>query len=185
MTEKKQVPEPQKKETQKEAQEQAMDRRGFLGWLVVGWASVLSVLGFLGAWVGRFVYPRAIYEQSPRFKIGRPEDYPRGKPTKVPGRPLWILHYDEGFAAMIGICTHLGCRVNWIESEGLFRCPCHGSVFDRYGTNIAGPAPRPLERAALTMAPDGRLQVDMSQVFKPRNAADTQDPERFFRPKGA
>jgi cytochrome b6-f complex iron-sulfur subunit len=164
-------------------EEAGASRRSFIAGMVLGWGSMMAFLGAVGAWWGKLMMPRAIYEQSPRFKVGSPSDYPLGTPTQVPGRPVWILHYEEGFAAMIGICTHLGCRPNWIESQGLFRCPCHGSVYDKYGTNIAGPAPRPMERAGLELSPDMRLVVDMSKVFKPANMLEAHDPEKFFKPE--
>lgn len=43
-----------------------------------------------------------------------------------------------------GTCTHLGCTVNWDESERVFKCPCHGGVYGEDGTVKAGPPPRPL-----------------------------------------
>ena len=45
-------------------------------------------------------------------------------------------------------CTHLGCPVAWTASGsgGAFNCPCHGSVFNKQGQRIAGPAPSPLHQ---------------------------------------
>ncbi len=157
------------------------DRRGFLGWVVLGWSMMFAFLGATLGWCGRFLYPRAIYEQSPRFNAGFPAEFPKGTVKKIPGREVYLVHYEEGFGAIIGICTHLGCRPNWLEAEERFRCPCHGSVFDKYGVNIAGPAPRPLDRAKLALSPDGRLEVDMSEVKKLATAGEARDPEIFFQ----
>lgn len=44
------------------------------------------------------------------------------------------------------ICSHLGCLVRWSESEESFLCPCHGAVFDKDGTVVAGPPPEPLQK---------------------------------------
>jgi glycine/D-amino acid oxidase-like deaminating enzyme/nitrite reductase/ring-hydroxylating ferredoxin subunit len=38
------------------------------------------------------------------------------------------------------ICPHLGCVVKWNPVDGVFNCPCHGSIFDHHGTVINGPA---------------------------------------------
>jgi glycine/D-amino acid oxidase-like deaminating enzyme/nitrite reductase/ring-hydroxylating ferredoxin subunit len=38
------------------------------------------------------------------------------------------------------VCPHLGCVVKWNPIDGVFNCPCHGSIFDHKGTVINGPA---------------------------------------------
>ena len=43
-------------------------------------------------------------------------------------------------------CSHLGCLVRWNESEESFLCPCHGAVFDKNGSVVAGPPPEPLQK---------------------------------------
>jgi succinate dehydrogenase / fumarate reductase iron-sulfur subunit len=48
-------------------------------------------------------------------------------------------------------CTHLGCTVQWDEGKRLFRCACHGGVFNLDGSVNAGPPPRPLDRYAFTV----------------------------------
>lgn len=46
-------------------------------------------------------------------------------------------------------CTHQGCPVSEVTSEGI-TCPCHGSVFDlTTGAPTAGPASSPLGTIAL------------------------------------
>ncbi|WP_417912727.1 ubiquinol-cytochrome c reductase iron-sulfur subunit [Candidatus Electronema sp. TJ] len=37
-------------------------------------------------------------------------------------------------------CTHLGCRVNFLEDKQLIECPCHQSRFSPQGLRLAGPA---------------------------------------------
>ena len=68
--------------------------------------------------------------------------------------------------ALASVCTHLGCTPSWLEGEQKFKCPCHGSGFYMTGINFEGPAPRPLERVGLAVAPDGMLEVDKSVKFQ-------------------
>jgi len=35
--------------------------------------------------------------------------------------------------AMSAACTHMGCIVQWQDSDQKFHCPCHGGVFTEYG----------------------------------------------------
>jgi len=53
--------------------------------------------------------------------------------------------FSMGFVIFSPICPHLGCRYNWDEGMGKFICPCHGSVYDKFGKHEAGPAPRGLD----------------------------------------
>ena len=54
----------------------------------------------------------------------------------------------NGFSA---VCTHQGCTVNEVGG-GAISCPCHGSKFDaQTGAVVAGPAPSPLPRIAVTV----------------------------------
>ena len=43
-------------------------------------------------------------------------------------------------------CTHLGCMLNYGAVSQRFQCPCHGSMFDRWGKWISGPAKKDLSR---------------------------------------
>lgn len=67
---------------------------------------------------------------------------------------------DNGrdFVAMSNICSHLGCRVRWVEERQEFFCPCHNGVFDSDGNVEAGPPPRPLDRYELKVE-DGQLFI--------------------------
>lgn len=148
-------------------------RRGFLSWFAAGWV-VLGAVSF--QWVlnlARFMFPNVIVEPPSQFKIGSPSDYPLGTvSTKwTAARGIWVVHTDQYkgkslIYALASVCTHLGCTPSWLEGEQKFKCPCHGSGFYMTGINFEGPAPRPLERVGLSVAPDGMLEVDKSVKFQ-------------------
>jgi len=60
--------------------------------------------------------------------------------------------------------VHLGCRVPWCQSSQWFECPCHGSKYSRVGEKKGGPAPRGLDRFALSVA-GGIIAVDTKTVY--------------------
>lgn len=76
---------------------------------------------------------------------------------------LYVVHLaPQQFVVLSPICTHLGCTVD-IAAAGLL-CPCHGSLYDREGRVVHGPAMRPLSRYPATVTPDGRLVVQLEGV---------------------
>jgi cytochrome b6-f complex iron-sulfur subunit len=44
--------------------------------------------------------------------------------------------------------------------KGRFKCPCHGSIYNRYGQIIQGPAPRPMDRFPIKIENSGRINVE-------------------------
>ncbi|MFQ5753911.1 MAG: ubiquinol-cytochrome c reductase iron-sulfur subunit [bacterium] len=142
-----------------------MSRRNFFS--RAGWVAFFSFVGSMLIGSLRFMFPRVLFEPSPVFKAGFPDDYPVGTVnTKwVKDKRVWIVRNEEGIYAIIAICTHLGCTPRWLDAENKFKCPCHGSGFTREGINFEGPAPRPLERAQITLAEDGQILVNKSIKF--------------------
>ncbi len=152
-------------------------RRGVLG-VIFGSAFGLGMtaLGLAGglwaAVTARFMMPNVTTEPARRFRVGFPDDYPPGHvETRYQQRyGVWVVHgkYQgrREIYALQTTCTHLGCITLWQPSEQKFKCPCHGSGFNKDGTNFEGPAPRPLERYAICLADDGQLEVDRGQVFQ-------------------
>ena len=90
-----------------------------------------------------------------------------------------IVREEDGFYALSGVCTHLGCTPAWLASENKFKCPCHGSGFKRSGVNFEGPAPRPLERHKIVLAEDGQLLIDKGKLFK-QEKDEWNKPEAFL-----
>jgi cytochrome b6-f complex iron-sulfur subunit len=64
---------------------------------------------------------------------------------------FYIINNEDGALALYWKCVHLGCTVPWNDGEGDFHCPCHGSVYDRHGNRIAGPAPRAMDLFPMTV----------------------------------
>ncbi len=54
-----------------------------------------------------------------------------------------VVRDGSRYHALSLVCTHLGCTVD-VTAKAVI-CPCHGSVFDRAGQVVRGPADRPLE----------------------------------------
>ena len=140
-----------------------LQRRTFLA-LSLGWCSAAFALVASLAAAGRFLVPNVLYEPERRFKALKPDDYPEG-PTFMPNLRVFLFRKGNGFRAASAVCTHLGCTVN-LAGEG-FHCPCHGSVFDKSGTVMSGPAPSPLAWFEITLSRDGHLVIDSSQQVKP------------------
>ena len=96
---------------------------------------------------------------------------------------VWIIRTLDGFIALSGICTHLGCTPRYLATDNKFKCPCHGSGFrgaPDYGINFEGPAPRPLERLKITLAEDGQILVDRNIKFRFENG-DWTKPDSFLK----
>jgi Rieske Fe-S protein len=70
-----------------------------------------------------------------------------------------------GIYAMSAVCTHAGCPTR-AASEGLF-CGCHGSVFDKNGEVLRGPARSALPHFKVELAPDGSITVQAGMTVAP------------------
>lgn len=147
----------------------------------VGWGSFAAFFASVAVASARFLFPRVLYEPSPRFLAGKPEDYEVGEiSTRFKNaQRVWMIRNSEGMYALIAICTHLGCTPIWHGNEVRFKCPCHGSVFLLNGDNVAGPAPVPLYRASIAFDLAGNLAVDKSQQ---ENRPGKRDMPPFFLP---
>ena len=167
----------------------AEDRRGFFGlflgsylafgFTALGLTHLLWTLGF-----ARFMFPNILTEPPTSFKVGPPGNFAPGSvETKFKAQfGVWVVNAMYNGAQIIfalkSVCTHLGCTPNWLEAEQKFKCPCHGSGFYKDGINFEGPAPRPLERYAVSVAADGQLEVDKSTTFQEEKGQWT-DPASF------
>ena len=99
-------------------------------------------------------------------------------PYRNQGGKFYIINNEDGALAIYWKCVHLGCTVPWNEDNDQFICQCHGSVYNRVGERVAGPAPRPLDLFPMTIDgsnvivntdPEGaivRSSYDPSQAVK-------------------
>jgi len=125
----------------------------------------------------RSLVPNVSYDAPTTVKLGMPAEYPDGLKF-LPDERLFVFREGNTFHAIAAVCTHLGCTV---RAEALpnpqtvkvggkdtrlthrFLCPCHGSRYTGDGTNVSGPAPKPLAWFRLSVAPDdGQLVVDLA-----------------------
>ncbi len=144
-----------------------LNRREFFSFVTVGWVAFTSaVAGFLTL-AFRYSYPNVNFEPEMDFLAGRPADYEEGVDERWKnGYGVWIVKMEGRLFALSNICTHLGCVPNWLPAELKFKCPCHGSGYYQNGINFEGPAPRPLERYAISLNPEGKIKVDKTKVYR-------------------
>jgi cytochrome b6-f complex iron-sulfur subunit len=131
------------------------------------WAAFAA---FMTAWFiafFRFFLPRTLFEPATSFKIGYPADFGLGVDTKFQQKfRIWVDRTPDRIFVIYARCTHLGCTPDWKPAENKFKCPCHGSGYDSEGINFEGPAPRPMDRANVSIAPDGQILVDVSKLYQ-------------------
>ena len=131
------------------------------------WATVAGALTTFFLMFVRFFLPRSILEPSSIFRIGAPADYALGVDTKWQQQyRIWVTRTSDRLFVIYARCTHLGCTPDWKASENKFKCPCHGSGYDSEGINFEGPAPRPMDRANVSLDAEGQIVVDISKLYE-------------------
>lgn len=150
-----------------------VDRRTFLKRATITIAAAIA--GLLGL-------PAAVFLAGPARRtsgtadpipVANAADVPIGVPTLTTARvetttgwvttkedrQIYLVTADGStFTALSTVCTHLGCRVRYVESTNSYICPCHSAEFDWHGEVLRGPPPRPLDHYDVTVE-DGRLLV--------------------------
>ena len=79
--------------------------------------------------------------------------------------PSELSGMEAGVVALYQKCPHLGCRVPSCVTSKWFECPCHGSQYNNVGEKKGGPAPRGMDRFAMTVS-GGSLTVDTGTVIQ-------------------
>jgi cytochrome b6-f complex iron-sulfur subunit len=155
---------------------QVPGRRDFFLKLGIG-AGCAALVGQAAASL-RSLVPNVSYDAPTTVKLGMPTDFPDGMKF-LPDQRLFVFREGKTFHAVSAVCTHLGCTVRaealsspvtkTVDGKELrlthqFLCPCHGSRYAGDGSNLAGPAPKPLAWYHLSTSPeDGQLVVDLAQ----------------------
>lgn len=149
-----------------------MERRDFMK------VAIASISGLIGAAIGipaisYIVGPAQKAEDSDWIRLGAISKVELNTPTLfktvIKTKTGWVSEENEfsayvltdngrDFTVMSNVCTHLGCRVRWINEQDSFFCPCHNAAFARDGSVQDGPPPRPLDRFE-SMVEDGILFV--------------------------
>jgi cytochrome b6-f complex iron-sulfur subunit len=147
--------------------------------LLAGWAATTAALvAQAGVALGSFLKPVI---QPGGFggdvNAGKPAEFKTGSIRAIRDGHFYISHLEDGgFLALSWRCTHLGCTIPWVKTEDQFHCPCHGSLFDKRGVVLGGPAPRPMDLFPIDLV-DGSLVVNTGEPIK-RAAFD---PSQAFR----
>jgi menaquinol-cytochrome c reductase iron-sulfur subunit len=60
---------------------------------------------------------------------------------------VWLLRNEQGgVTAFNTVCPHLGCSVEYRQSNADFYCPCHQSAFDLKGSKLNQIPPRSMDQ---------------------------------------
>jgi menaquinol-cytochrome c reductase iron-sulfur subunit len=153
-------------------EEKNVGRRNFLSIAISAIGALISAA--LGIPAVAYIVGPALKrdEEQNWISLGSISKVELNKPTlfksRIQRQTGWIVNEEElsvylltnngrDFVAISNICTHLGCRVRWIEDQNRFFCPCHNAVFDKDGKVVSGPPPRPLDQY--------EVKVEDEQIF--------------------
>jgi cytochrome b6-f complex iron-sulfur subunit len=140
----------------------ALDRREFLS---QGWKLGAALIAAAGAWTTwDLLKPRLGAGFAAKVKTVEPAAVPANTVLKIPEARAYLTKINDEVVAISEKCTHLGCGVPFCDLSGQFECPCHGSVFNRAGDHLAGPAPRGLDQYKVEIV-DGVVEIDTSETI--------------------
>lgn len=164
-------------------------RRQFLNRSAVGLVG-FGLTGFAGSMLA-FLWPAFVSGFGSKINLGTVDDVVQQIRTNdnffsVPEGRMWITEYplksiekaratysapelggmENGLVALFQKCPHLGCRVPSCSTSQWFECPCHGSKYNRVGEKTDGPAPRGLDRFAMSVNNRGEFIVDTGTIIQ-------------------
>ena len=144
-----------------------------------GWGTLLALLGQWSAGFGIFFWPKKVGAFGGEVNAGDLSALNIGDVKLIQNGKCYVSRVPEGVLALWWKCPHLGCTVPWkpddptmdeLASKGRFNCPCHGSLYDRYGNIVAGPAPRPMDLFGVSIR-DGKVYIDTNPTRVKQRAA--------------
>jgi cytochrome b6-f complex iron-sulfur subunit len=150
-------------------------RRLWFRWL--GWGAVAAILGQWSIGFIGFFTPKRLGAFGATVIAGTVSEFKVGDVKIIREGKFYVTRVPEGFLALYWKCPHLGCTVPWAEGDpampgppgagdlafidkGRFKCPCHGSIYNRYGQIIQGPAPRPMDLFPVSIDSSGKISVE-------------------------
>ena len=155
------------------------NRRTVFRWL--GWGTLGILLLQWLAGFGSFFWPKKVGAFGGIISAGPVDSVQVGDVKDFQEAKFFLTRVPEGVLALWKKCPHLGCTVPWkpddpsmdtIEPKGRFNCPCHGSIYDRYGNIIQGPAPRPMDIFPIEIR-DGKIFVNTNPTQAQQRTSDT------------
>jgi len=151
-----------------------MHRRGLLAGLVVAGGAVVSGIVAIPAFLAALSPAIKSRKREAWRSVGLLEDFPNDEVVEavIPvnrsdwSRSLeaksvyvWRREQDEPIVFSRN-CTDLSCPVHFDVGSECFFCPCHGGIFAKDGSPMAGPPKKPLYRYT-TRIQDGELEIDL------------------------
>jgi len=157
-------------------EEDTPSRRRFLAYLA-GAVVTITGAGIVAPLAGMFLSPIFQRQKELWLDLGELNTVTTDQPTmfvykyvRVDGwfektiyGTAYVVKNGADVTAMSNICTHLGCGVRWDADRKSFVCPCHSGVFDRNGTVVSGPPPKPLTRFKTRVA-NGMIQIRIEEA---------------------
>ena len=163
-------------------------RRQFFNRSIIGFMAL--GLGGFGTAIISYLWPSVSGGFGAAINLGNVEDVKQSVRDGngffyVPEGRMWVTEYPSsalaqaeqiysepelqgmraGLIALWQTCPHLGCRVPQCIPSQWFECGCHGSQYNRVGEYKGGPAPRGMDRFAMSVDNNGNFVVDTGSII--------------------
>ncbi len=139
-------------------------RRGFLyttfcTWFGLAWVAFSAAMAGMTLGTLRFMFPNVLSEPPSKVKVGPPDAFEEGKVVeRFKDQNIWVVHYR---GQDLRPQHHLHApRLHAQLARSATRnsnAPATARGFYITGVNFEGPAPRPLERWAISIGEDGQI----------------------------